>query len=622
MTAYTGFVPAVADDGDGRALARHSTLEMLRADADRRLALLLALHFPVAVAIGMWTGHLLAAVVVGGALSVSVVAASRLAAGAPGTRMLIGAVLMLYSALLIYESGGLIEMHFHIFAGLAFLLLYRDWRVPTVAAATVAVHHAGLWAVQRQMGQDGLVFAHHGGFGFVLLHAVFVVFETAVLIWFSVEQAAEARRADGLALFANQLATGDVQAIVGSRTLSPHFARAGRMIETLTSETIAVGMAASQGDRGKRITGAFPGAFGTLAAAVNDTVSALATSQATAERERDAVNVLVAEIADVARALRKRDLSRRLAAGTGAFDSVTTDLNGALDQIAETLRDLIGSAEHVASSSQQIAGGSAELAQRAAHQASAIDQVRINVEQMGESSRANVEQARASQAVTARASTAADQGVAGMHALTEAMERIRTSSAATAKIVKTIDEIAFQTNLLALNAAVEAARAGDAGRGFAVVADEVRSLALRAAAAARQTGELIEQSVLNANAGASATSAIVTHLHSVDTEIKQVGQMMDAIALDSRRQLLGLDEMTSSVSQLSATTQEVAANAEESSAAGQELSAQADRQHELVSQFRLPEEMSANRPYPRADGLATAPPLDRHARSRSRGALR
>jgi len=82
-----------------------------------------------------------------------------------------------------------------------------------------------------------------------------------------------------------------------------------------------------------------------------------------------------------------------------------------------------------------------------------------------------------------------------MNELTASMQKISATSEETQKIIKTIDEIAFQTNLLALNAAVEAARAGEAGAGFAVVADEVRNLAMRAAEAARNTGNLIEGSV-------------------------------------------------------------------------------------------------------------------------------
>ena len=96
---------------------------------------------------------------------------------------------------------------------------------------------------------------------------------------------------------------------------------------------------------------------------------------------------------------------------------------------------------------------------------------------------------------------ATEKASGAMERLGKAIEDISSSGSDTAKIVKTIDEIAFQTNLLALNAAIEAARAGEAGRGFAVVAEEVRSLAKRSSEAAKSTEELIKKSIAHTKTG-------------------------------------------------------------------------------------------------------------------------
>ncbi len=95
-----------------------------------------------------------------------------------------------------------------------------------------------------------------------------------------------------------------------------------------------------------------------------------------------------------------------------------------------------------------------------------------------------------------------------MHRTGEAIRAIKEVTDSTTKIIKSIDEIAFQTNLLALNAAVEAACAGDAGRGFAVVAEEVRNLAQRSAQAAKETGDLLEDSQKKTQIGVDAAQEL------------------------------------------------------------------------------------------------------------------
>jgi signal transduction histidine kinase len=121
---------------------------------DRIFMYLLPLQWAAAVAIAVWISpltwsgttrqlhpHLLAALLLGGAVTALPFALAFTRCGAAITRYSIAVGQMLMSALLIHLTGGRIETHFHVFGSLAFLAFYRDWKVFVPATVVVAADH-------------------------------------------------------------------------------------------------------------------------------------------------------------------------------------------------------------------------------------------------------------------------------------------------------------------------------------------------------------------------------------------------------------------------------------------------------------------------------------------------
>ncbi len=308
-------------------------------------------------------------------------------------------------------------------------------------------------------------------------------------------------------------------------------------------------------------------------------------------RTLDAVIAPVQEAAGVLEALAQRDLSARVHGSyAGDHARITTALNTAAANLGQAMGELRDAGERVASASGQIASGASALSSGSSDQAASLEEIAASLEEMRTMAERNARHSQEARGLTDNAREGAGSSVTVMTRLTEAMNEIRASADQTARIIKTIDEIAFQTNLLALNAAVEAARAGDAGKGFAVVAEEVRALALRSAEASRTTAELLERSKQSAERGTGLSQEVSTQLEGLRTRITQVGGMMDEIADASAQQREGVQQITAAVAQVNSVTQQVAANAEESASAAQELASQADRQFDLVSSFTIDED--------------------------------
>ncbi|MGD9125686.1 MAG: methyl-accepting chemotaxis protein, partial [Desulfarculaceae bacterium] len=244
------------------------------------------------------------------------------------------------------------------------------------------------------------------------------------------------------------------------------------------------------------------------------------------------------------------------------------------------------SADMVASSAAQVSNASQSLAEGASEQASSLEETSSSMEEMASMTRQNADNAGQADSMMKEASNIVVKANDSMQQLKQAMEKINSASGETAKIIKTIDEIAFQTNLLALNAAVEAARAGEAGAGFAVVADEVRNLAMRAAEAAKNTSSLIEENLKDIKNGSDLVVTTDEAFTQVQESSTKVAELVGEIAAASSEQAQGIDQVNTAMSEMDRITQQNAANAQESAAASQELNSQSDSMKGLVVSLR------------------------------------
>ena len=255
--------------------------------------------------------------------------------------------------------------------------------------------------------------------------------------------------------------------------------------------------------------------------------------------------------------------------------SVTKPIQKIISGLSDGAEQVSTAAGQVSSSSQQLAEGSSE-------QAASIKETSSSLEEMSSMTRQNADHARQADTLMNQANQVVDKANISMNHLTTAMADISKASEETSKIIKTIDEIAFQTNLLALNAAVEAARAGEAGAGFAVVADEVRNLAMRAADAAKNTSDLIEQTVIKINNGNDILTDTGEAFGEVADSAVRVGELVGEISAASKEQALGIEHVNTAVTEMDKVTQSNAASAEESASAAEELSAQAEEMKSMV----------------------------------------
>ncbi len=409
----------------------------------------------------------------------------------------------------------------------------------------------------------------------------------------------------GLADAAESIRRGQLSAPVRIRSSRDHLSesmeRMRLTIVQMTSETAKLAAAGHEGRLSARgDAAAFEGAYREVIEGINHTL--------------DAVIDPITEAAGVLESWAKRDLRSRMSGQyAGEHARIQTAMNATADALDQALCDIAESVRQVSAAGTQIAAGGQTLASGSSEQASSLEEVSASLHEITALTKQNAEDATTARGLADETLHSVEEGMSRLQQMTDAMSQIAEGTKHTARIVKSIDEIAFQTNLLALNAAVEAARAGDAGRGFAVVAEEVRTLALRAADASRTTASLIDTSNTQVQTGVQRNAEVITTLEAIRAHSESMSRMVQAIATASAQQSDGVSQINVAVEQVNAITQSVAANAEESASAAEELSSQAIVMQSLVETFSLrgTESATTHTPFAAARSRAVRRPVRR-----------
>ncbi|MBR9827551.1 MAG: methyl-accepting chemotaxis protein [Oceanospirillales bacterium] len=472
--------------------------------------------FLLLLSLGManWYGTWTEALMIGLPTTLICTALLQLQPGSRLARVTQGLGLMVYSALLIHQSRGMIEFHFAIFVLLAFLLYYRDWLPILVAAGTIAVHHL-LFNYLQQQGSSVYIFELRTGWGIVFLHAAFVVFETALLIYMARLLRREGEQAEELSNIVSHLSVenGHIDLRYNIKDAHSPLAQGLQSYISMVRDTISQTQSSSQ--------------------SLNDELAN------TSERNRDA--------------------SRK----TRQQSEQTEYLASAVTELASSFKEVSGNAQQTAYTTQE-AGDKARASLQTIDTASeAINILAAEVGNASELMRALAEDSREIGQVTELISSIADQ--TNLLALNAAIEAARAGDAG-----RGFSVVADEVRQLAQNTSASTRR-------IQQTAQQLQKRTSQANSAMQQCSEKAAGSVHNMSEAAQMLRAIadaVVTINDMNTQIASAVEQQSAVAEEVNQNVSRISDLSRDVDQV---VSETSVNTDRLADLSAQLSSQVER---------------------------------------------
>jgi methyl-accepting chemotaxis protein len=408
-----------------------SSRQLAWRQADKLLLAVVGAQALVALALGMQWGNMGLALGLGIALLLVAVGLIALAGGTMLAATGMATVLMSMTALHIQLAKGMLEYHFGVFLVLALLLVYRHWIPIVTGAAVIAVHH--VLFDRLQLAGTGVFCLTEPDFGRILIHAGYVVVQTAFEVYIAIEMTKRAVEQSALIRMVEGMDDNGRINLSVATTTTVTLGTAGQLRQALNRIASAIGQV-------QQAAQSIGTASAEIASGNQDLSNRTEQTASSLQQTSSSMDQLTHAVGNTASSAREANTlaagASQAAAKGDAVVRQVVDTMQAIDASAKKIADITGLIDSIAFQTNILALNAAVEAARAGEQGKGFAVVASEVRNLAQRS------AEAAKDIKSLIGTSVEQVAAGADLVQSAGEAMREIEGAVQRVASLIGEIA------------------------------------------------------------------------------------------------------------------------------------------------------------------------------------